>query len=85
MQKKAVVATALLRLNRILERLNVLSLPALRSLDHVELYGLAFLKRAEATIALNRGVMYEDILAFVAADEAESLCVVKPLYCSLFH
>jgi hypothetical protein len=67
-----------------LESLNVLSLPALGSLDHIELNGLAFLKRTEA-VALDRGVVDEYVLAAVAAQKAESLCIVKPLNCSLFH
>jgi hypothetical protein len=29
--------------------------------------------------------VYEDIFAVLAADKAKSLCVVKPLHCSLFH
>jgi hypothetical protein len=29
--------------------------------------------------------MHEDIFAVLAADKAKSLCVVKLLYCSLFH
>jgi hypothetical protein len=29
--------------------------------------------------------MHENIFAILAADEAKSLCVVKPLHCSLFH
>jgi hypothetical protein len=29
--------------------------------------------------------VHEDIFAVLAADKAKSLCVVKPLHCSLFH
>src|SRR4051812_25080043 len=29
--------------------------------------------------------MYKDIFAVLAADKAESLRIVKPLHCSLFH
>ena len=67
-----------------LQRADVFSLPALGSLGHFEFNGLAFLQTAKAT-ALNRGEMDENILAGLAADEAVALCVVKPLYCSLFH
>jgi hypothetical protein len=67
-----------------LEKLHVLSLPALWSLGYVELNGLTFLQRAEA-IALNRGEVDEDILAVRPAEKSEALGVVKPLHCSLFH
>ena len=67
-----------------LDRLDVLSLPALRALRHVELHRLPFLQAAEAP-CLNSGEMHEDILSRLAADEAVAFGVVKPLYCSLFH
>ena len=67
-----------------LERLDVLSLPALGSFDHVELDGLTFLQRAEA-VALNRRVVDEDVLAVRPAQESEALGIVKPFHCSLFH
>jgi hypothetical protein len=64
--------------------LNVLCLPAFGAFDNVELYALAFLERTE-TVALDCGVMDEYVVSAAAADEAESFCVVKPLYGSLFH
>jgi hypothetical protein len=67
-----------------LESLNVLSLPALGSLDDVELNALTFLERTEA-VALDGGVMHEDVVAIFAADKSEALGIVKPFYCSLFH
>ncbi len=63
---------------------HVLCLQALRALDDAELHGLAFLK-APKTIRLNRRKVYKDIFAVLAADKAKTLCVVKPLHCSLFH
>jgi len=67
-----------------LESLNVLSLPALGALYDIELNGLAFLERTE-TIALNGGVMYENIVACCTAEKSEALGIVEPLYCTLFH
>jgi len=67
-----------------LHRLDVLGLPALRTLDYVELHLLAFLQAAESA-GLNRGEVYEYILAVLAADKSITLGVVKPLYCSCFH
>ena len=67
-----------------LESLNVLSLPALGSLDHVELNALTFLKRTEA-VALDGRVMHENVVAILTADKSEALGIVKPFYCSLFH
>src|SRR5882762_7444310 len=67
-----------------LQNLDVLCLPALRTLHHVELHLLAFLQAAES-VGLDGRKMHEDIFAVLTADEAVSLCVVKPLYCSLFH
>ena len=63
---------------------NVLCLPALGALDDVELNGLAFLKRTE-TVALDGGVMNEYVIAVCAAQKAETLGIVKPFHCSLFH
>ena len=63
---------------------DVLSLPALGSLDHVELDSLSFLKRTEA-VGLNRRMMHKHIFAVGAADKSEALCVVKPFHYSLFH
>lgn len=67
-----------------LESLNVLSLPALGPFDHVELDGLAFLERTEA-VALDGGVVDEDVLAVWPGEESEALGIVKPFHCSLFH
>src|SRR5882762_11059670 len=67
-----------------LDSANVLSLPAFGALDDVEFNALAFLERTE-TVCLDGCVMHEYILAVVAAKEAESLCVVEPLNCTLFH
>src|SRR4051794_2747218 len=67
-----------------LQNLYVLCLPALRSLGYVELYRLTFLQRAKS-IGLNRCVMHEDVFSVCAAQKSKSLCVVKPLHCSLFH
>jgi len=67
-----------------LERLYVLSLQALGSLFHFELYRLAFLQAAE-TVRLDGRKMHENIFAALARDESETLGIVKPLHCSLFH
>jgi hypothetical protein len=69
---------------RVLERLNVRCLPALRPLYDVELNGLALLKALEA-IRDNGGVMYKDIFAVLPRNKAETLRVVKPFYGTLFH
>src|SRR3954447_10996883 len=68
-----------------LQGLNVLCLPALRAFLHIELDRLAFLQAAEATARLNRRKMHEDVFAILTADESETLGIVKPLHCSLFH
>src|ERR1700712_5343953 len=67
-----------------LRNANVLSLPALRSLDDVELNRLTLLQRTEA-VALNRGVMDENVLSGGAAQKSKTLGVVKPFHCSCFH
>jgi hypothetical protein len=67
-----------------LQRLNVLCLPALGAFHHVKLNCLTLLEGAEA-LCLNGGVVNEDIFPALAADESETLGVVKPLHCSLFH
>ena len=72
------------QLQDVLQGLDVLGLPALRALDYVELDALAFLKRTEA-VALDGGVMHEDVVAILTADKSEALGIVKPFYCSLFH
>jgi hypothetical protein len=66
-----------------LERLHVLSLPALRTLGHVELHRLALLQALEAA-RLDRREVHKNIFAILAADKAVALGVIKPLYCSLF-
>jgi hypothetical protein len=67
-----------------LDGLNVLSLPALGTLGHVELDLLAFLQRTEA-VCLDGGVMDEDVLAVFTAQKSKSLGVIKPLDCACFH
>jgi hypothetical protein len=67
-----------------LDCLNVLSLPALRALGHLELHRLPFLQAAKPT-GLNGGEMHEHILPILTAVEAIAFSVVKSLYCSLFH
>ena len=67
-----------------LQNLDVLRLPALRAFLYIELNRLSFLKAAES-LRLDGGVMYEYILAVLAADETKAFGVVKPLYSSLLH
>src|SRR5579871_962945 len=67
-----------------LERLNVLCLPALGSLDDIELHGLAFLEAAEA-VGLDGREVHEHILATLPGDKAIAFCVIEPLHCTLFH
>jgi hypothetical protein len=67
----------------VLQRTNVLSLPALRSFGDLELHTLALLQAAETT-SLDGREMHKYIFASLPADEAVALGVVKPLYCSLF-
>src|SRR5438105_10838816 len=71
-------------LQKTLHRSDVLCLPALGSLDDIELDGLALFQAAKALV-LNGGVMHEDILAILPADETVPFGVVEPLHCSLFH
>jgi hypothetical protein len=68
-----------------LQGLYVLCLPALRAFYDAELHRLAFLKAAEAAVRLDRREMHEDVFAILTADESETLGIVKPLHCSLFH
>jgi len=70
--------------NQILERLDVLCLPALRTFHDVELNSLAFLQATKA-LRLDRRVMDEYVLAILAADKAKALSVVEPLNGSLLH
>src|ERR1051326_5490279 len=67
-----------------LQRLYVLCLQALGSLDDVELNRLPFFQAAEAFV-LNGGVVYEHVLAILPADETIPFGVIEPLHCSLFH
>jgi hypothetical protein len=67
-----------------LKNLNVLGLPTLGALGHVELDRLTLLKSAEP-VRLNRSVMDKNILTVCAAQKAKPLSIVKPLYCTLFH
>src|ERR1700742_4013635 len=69
---------------RRLDSADVLRLPALGALHDVELHGLAFLQRAEA-VALDGAEMHENVIARAAAQKAETLGIVEPLNCSLFH
>lgn len=72
------------RRRKSLERLNVRSLPALGAFYYIELHCLAFLKALKAA-GIDRRVVYEHVLAVLAANKAKSLRVIEPLYCSLFH
>jgi hypothetical protein len=71
-------------IQKLLESLNVLCLPALGAFDDIELNALAFLERTEA-VRLDCTVMHEDIVAIFTADKSEAFGIVKPFYCSLFH
>ncbi len=63
---------------------DVLSLKALGTLYNIERDRLAFLQALEA-LALDCREMHEHVFAIRPAQKAESLGVVKPLHCSLFH
>src|SRR4051794_16910772 len=67
-----------------LQNLYGFGLKTLGALHDVELHGLAFLKALEA-VRLDRREMNEYVFAILTADKAKSLCIVKPLHCSLFH
>src|SRR6201747_569240 len=67
-----------------LHEANDLCLPALGALDDIELNRLTLLQRTEA-VALNRGVVDENVLTGRAAQKSKTLGVVKPFYCSCFH
>src|SRR5437870_12819551 len=67
-----------------LDRSDVLGLEPLGALHHVELHCLAFLQAAKAA-CLDGRKMHENIVARLAADEAEAFGIVKPFHCSLFH
>jgi hypothetical protein len=67
-----------------LGRSDVFCLEAFGPLGHVKLHRLAFLQAAKAA-CLDGRKMHENIVARLAADEAEAFGVVKPFHCSLFH
>src|SRR5512136_43916 len=58
---------------------HVAGLRAFRAVNDLEFDRLAFLQRPEATGALNRGVVDEDVTAAFALDEPVPLGVVEPL------
>jgi hypothetical protein len=58
-----------------LKRLNVGCLPALRPLNHIELYSLTLLEALEAARG-DCGVMCENVFAVLTADEAKPLGIV---------
>src|SRR4029077_10366304 len=57
---------------------------ALRALGHLELHVLVLLQAAEA-VAVNLGVVHEDVRSVGAGDEAVALLRVEPLDGSLCH
>src|SRR5436190_5006613 len=59
-------------------------LQALRALGYLELHVLVFLQAAEA-VAVNLGVVHEDVRSVGAGDEAVALLRVEPLDGSLCH
>jgi hypothetical protein len=63
---------------------DVLGLQAFRPFYDVELNRLTFLERAKS-LTLDGRMMHEHVFAVCTAKEAESLRIVKPFYCSLFH
>jgi hypothetical protein len=67
-----------------LRRSDVFCLEAFGPLGHVKLHRLAFLQAAKAACVDGRK-MHENIVARLAADEAEAFGVVKPFHCSFFH
>ena len=67
-----------------LESLYVLRLKALRAFAHVKLYSLTFLQAPKAVAPDSREV-HENVFASLTADKAETLGIVKPFHCSLFH
>src|SRR5204863_3420055 len=67
-----------------INRSDVLCLEAFGPLGDVEFDRLAFLQAANAA-CLDSWKMHKNVVARLAADEAEAFGVVKPLHCSLFH
>jgi len=81
--EKAILRDRLIAGSTSLERLDVLCLPALRTLRHLKLHRLAFLQALE-TSRLDCRKMHKNVFATLTADEAVAFGVVEPLYCSLF-
>src|SRR5437868_15367188 len=67
-----------------LQGLHVLCLKALGTFRYIELHRLTFLQAPKAVAADSRE-MHENVFASLTADKAESLGIVKPFHCSLFH
>ena len=67
-----------------LGRSDVFCLEAFGPLGDVKCDCLAFLQAAKAA-CLDSRKMHENIVARLAANEAEAFGVVKPFHCSLFH
>src|ERR1700724_1806667 len=65
-------------------RADVGGLRALRALGYLELHVLVLLQAAEA-VAVNLGVVHEDVRSVGAGDEAVALLRVEPLDGSLCH
>src|SRR5579859_311609 len=65
------------------ERLYVFSLPALGALRNVELDCLTLLQASEPA-RLDCREVHKNIFATLTADETITLCIIEPLYCSLF-
>jgi hypothetical protein len=83
-EKPGTISSGLSLIDSYLQNLYVFRLEAFRPLNDIELDCLTFLKAPE-TVRLNCRKVNEDIFAILAADKSKSLCVVKPLHCSLFH
>jgi len=81
--QKAILMKIAFRKDAHSDRLYVFSLPALGALRNVELHGLTLLQALEAA-RLDCREVHKNIFATLAADETIPLCVVEPLYCSLF-
>ena len=70
-------------MKRILQRLNVSGLQALRTADDFKFDRLAVVQAA-VPIRLDRGEMDENVLPGLALDESKAFAGVEPLHCSLF-
>ena len=64
---------------RLLRLVDVLSLGAFLSLHNFKLDVITFLK-AFVTVRLDGAIVNKNIRAVIPADEAEALCIVKPLH-----